>query len=325
MRQLAVVVSLLAACHKPGPPPPVVAESPRAAPAAAPVDERAVILAEIERGDFAAAEGRLTALIQQQPSVDLHALRATVRERLGRDDDALDDLTRALTLGADRIDLRRRRVPMLEKRAMWAELALDLDCIVAEDPAAGLRLKRAQAKARIGDHAGAVRDYDALIEKEPENDALRLDRARSILEVGDWERSIADVTHVLLKQPTAAMYGHRGHVYWRVRLEEKAVADFRKGLELDAGEPRCLVGMAEIVLKREPARCVEFATRAIAADGGAANSWFLRGMARLLLGEREKAAGDFAKAAEIDPSLKERGAQLMTVPRDQLLQEAAGG
>jgi tetratricopeptide (TPR) repeat protein len=275
-----------------------------------------------ERSDWAAFEVETTHAISRKPLADLFAARGLVRVRLGRDDEALADFEQALRLAGDRHEWRRRRLDLFEKRGLWAELAADLDFIVALEPEnLALRERRAKARIRCGEFSRAADDLALLIKRDPENDEFRLLRARAFNDAGQREQALADVTHVIAKRPSAELYALRGEFHWREKWIERATTDFEKAIELDGKHAGALAGLAEILLRTDAKQAAELAGRAAEAAPAMARAWFLRGYARLVIKDRDGAVGDFEKAWTLDESLKDVGTQLLSVPYARLVKE----
>ncbi len=324
VRHVLIAGLLVAGCSKPAPPV-VVTPPPAPAPPAKPARPTAAQLVQkveaalVSGAVWADLDGELTEALQLKADADLLAARGSVRERMGRSNEALADYADAIRLAADRVELRRRRMALLEKQRQWGELSLDLDYIVAVDADPALRLKRAQVRARIEDFAHAVEDYTVLIEASPEDDALRMERARCAIEVGLRELAVGDLTHVLLKAPSADLYAMLGACEWRERRVAKTREYYEKGLKLDAKNFACLCGMAEVLARRDPKLAFEHADRAVALDPRSARALFLRGEARIFLLDRDAAVEDLLKAMDLDPSLKDPGTVLLNTSVEQLL------
>jgi tetratricopeptide (TPR) repeat protein len=324
---------LAAGCGKPGTPsvtaPPVVTPGPLPGPGQVPqADPMAVVkkvdaaLAAPDGVDWAALEKECTQAVEKNAKPDFLAARGSVRAKLGRDDEAMADFEAALRLAADRHEWRRRRLDLLERRKMWAELSLDLDYLVGLDEKdLALRLKRAKARLAGGEWARAVEDYRLLVEAQPDNEELRFARAKAAVEAGDRELAVADVSNILAKKPSADLYAHRGEIQWRFKIKAKAREDFEKGLELDPKNVRCLIGLIEVVVKEEPPKAVELATRAIEIDEKSTGAWYLRGLARLYLKDRENGTKDLEKAVSLDPTIKEIVTSLLAATYEDLMKD----
>jgi len=327
VRHVLIAGLFVAGCSKPAPPvvvtpplppPAAVKPAPLSAAKLAQKAEAALVAGEVP----ADLEKELTEAITRKADADLLAARGSLRERMGRGDEALADYAQAIQLAADRLELRRRRMALLEKHQRWNELSLDLDYFVAADEKdLALRLKRARARVHIQDFAHAIEDFTVLIDASPEDDPLRMERARCASEVGQRELAVGDVTHVLLKAPSAELYATLGGYEWRERRFEETRQYYEKGLKLDAKNFSCLCGMAEILPRREPKVAFELADLAVTVNPKSARALFLRGQARLFLLDRNAAADDLLKAMDMDPSLKDQGMVLLDTPVEQLLKD----
>lgn len=95
--------------------------------------------------------------------------RATVHERLGDPEAALEDLKRAISLDADNLELRMRRARLLHVSLKRADLAVhDLDWAIEHDPEqARLYWVRAHLRRELGQEPDAERDLEELRRRDP--------------------------------------------------------------------------------------------------------------------------------------------------------------
>jgi tetratricopeptide (TPR) repeat protein len=325
VRRLFFACAIVAGCDRPVPPiPPPVAGSPaierRAPPPPIPLPTRAqTALSGRDAAVLEAVEKELTEVLEQAIETDLLVLRGRVRERLGRDEAALADFAAALQRAGDRHELRRCRLALLEKHELWAELALDLDYL--DD--ATLRLLRARARAKAGEAARAVEDYGVLIAASPEDPVLRSERAACAMEAGSYAMAFADSTYLVEHFPTAENYARRGGFRRRTNGTEKALEDFSRGLELDPKNVESLIGLAELLMKTDPKKAIALSSIALEQTTENPHAWFVRGVSRLYLKERDGGAEDLRRAMQLKPGLAEMGNHLLSLPYEQLLKERA--
>lgn len=121
----------------------------------------------------------LTALLQAEPSAELHVRRADLLARLERPDEALADLASAEGLGED-VDLERALV--LSESGRTSEALALLDEVLGEDPHWEGHRARARIRLQAGDEAGALQDFDAAVAAHSEPD-LVLERGRATTDV----------------------------------------------------------------------------------------------------------------------------------------------
>jgi tetratricopeptide (TPR) repeat protein len=119
--------------------------------------------------DAEALASRDAAIGKEPADPDYLERRATVHERLGDPEAALEDLKRAITLDADNLELRMRRARLLHVSLKRADLALrDLDWAIEHDPEqARLYWVRAHLRRELGQEPDAERDLEELRRRDP--------------------------------------------------------------------------------------------------------------------------------------------------------------
>jgi tetratricopeptide (TPR) repeat protein len=324
-----MLLLVLAGCDKPPapvppPPPPPVPVKVDPDPAAA-VKKVDASLAS-GQGDWAALEKELAEFIAKKPSADLHSLRGRVLEKLGREDEALAEHSKAIALASDRHELRKHRLGLLERRKAWGEITTDLDFLIAGEESS-LELRRARAKARmeLALFAEAAQDLTVLLNADPENAELRLARATCSHECTNRELAVADITHVIRAKPSADLYARRALFQRHSAWFDKARDDYQAGLALDANHLDCLIGLAALKILKATKDALALAERAVAAHPKSAHAWFLRGQAKYLLGHRNEAIDDLDKSVELDGGLREQVIALKSTTVEQILKERKAG
>ncbi|MBX3447000.1 MAG: tetratricopeptide repeat protein [Parvibaculaceae bacterium] len=183
------------------------------------------------------AAADFSAAIKMSPDGISYRFRSFVHERNGRYDEALSDLTELLTL------------------------------VPSDVPA---RLGRASLHESLLNHEGAIEDYDAVMELQPDFRSYLLPkRAMAHAERGMTDKAIEDALAIPLKDS----YDYMGHLERGIALDNVAAHDlaqqeFEKAIRL---KPR----MAEI--------------------------HHARGVSRVAAGEFNEALHDFDTAIDLDP------------------------
>ena len=94
--------------------------------------------------------------------------------------------------------------------------------------------QRGYAKYSIGDHAGAIADYDRALEIFPGNTAARNNRGMAKRSMGDYAGAIADYDKVLEKSPRDAdAYYNRGIAKYSMSDYAGAIADYSQALNIN--------------------------------------------------------------------------------------------
>ena len=118
-----------------------------------------------------------------------------------------------------------------ESIAKWDELILMLPDNHLKQVAYG---QRGLAKYNIGDHAGAIADYDRALEIFPGNTTARNNRGMAKRSMGDYVGAIADYDQVLEKSPRDAdAYYNRGIAKYSMSDYAGAIADYSQALNIN--------------------------------------------------------------------------------------------
>ena len=135
-------------------------------------------------------------------------------------------------------------------------------------------------------------------------------------QVRDLSRQLRGCTAYIQSHPgqsgnLAVAFLNRANIYARRAQYEKAFADYKRALELDAGNPLIPYNMGNAYLDRgQPARAAEVFTLAVNLDSGFALAYFNRGIARQRLGDSVGANEDFRRTLELDPNVEQARQQL---------------
>jgi tetratricopeptide (TPR) repeat protein len=189
---------------------------------------------------------------------------------------AEQDLTTALGLAPAAVDALAMRAEIYEGRREWAKAEKDYEAILEKstDPArtALAHRRRAASRARAGRLEEALKDYEDLLAKDPNDLGLLAEKGRLQFDANQFQDALATV---------------------------------ERGLSIGASAPLRLL-RAEILLEMgDAAAAVEEASKAIAADPQLAGALVVRGRAYQKQGDKAKAAADWARAIELRPDLKE--------------------
>ena len=168
---------------------------------------------------------------------------------------------------------------------------------------ATLNFYKGLAKNRLGDHAGAVADYDEAISLDPGHAAAWCNRGAAKNRLGDHTGAVADCDEAIRLDP-----GHAAA--WYNRGAEKDAQGDHAGAEADYDEAiRLDPNFAEAWTNRGAAKngqgdhpgaeadCDE----AIRLDPGNAGAWNNRGLAKDAQGDHTGALADCDEAIRLDP------------------------
>ena len=140
------------------------------------------------------------------------------------------------------------------------------------DNAAPLHHSRAYASAMLGDHSGALRDYNMAIRLSPRAAHLYFSRGTTRMMSGNApEKALEDFTTAIsLKEDYMEAYYSRASVYYQRGNYANAIKDFSKVIDL---RPELM----------EP--------------------WYARGIAHHKAGQHRLAVDDFSQAIKINPTM----------------------
>ncbi len=270
-------------------------------------------LAAVREGDAAHGLELLTRAIEsgdlrESNLVIAYYNRANARYHLGELEQALADLTEALTINPRFVEAF---------------------------------IKRGAVRKELGDYETAVADFSRALELNPDNARALYLRGLTYALAGDGERSMKDIAaahrvdqrflitpllHAVSAVGTeyaiafmdralesgelgpanaALTHYHRG-LAWRVSGGfEKAMADFDQAIALNPDLAEAYARRADIHMERQaPRAAIKDYTKALAIDPDMAEALYRRGFAWAQLEENRKALQDFTAAHELDPTLE---------------------
>jgi serine/threonine-protein kinase len=241
-----------------------------------------------------------------------YQLRGVAHLKSGMLDRALPDLEAAARLEEDDAHAHSNLSFVLYRLERFEEGALVADRAVELAPTfAGAFENRALCRLALADLEGALADFERALELGEAEDApkwrgmiTRL-RARLGLEVGDWAEAVA-----LTRE--GAELGNAGDA-------RGAIERFSAAIAVRPDLTSAYVDRALAYLKLEAYdAAVRDAHVAIELDGPEATALMLRGQARWLQGQRERAAPDLRQALELEPDAAwaPKARQLLSQARD---------
>jgi tetratricopeptide (TPR) repeat protein len=164
-------------------------------------------------GDLESAEAELGSIIDSpsRPRSIIAGNRASIRNRLGRLAEAIEDYDRALAADPDRL-----------------EFLISRGCL----------------KDRTGSTDSALQDYNKFLAKHPDDANGLVHRARAFFGKRQYDLALADYNRVLESDPrnTTALIG-RGEVFTRSDNWPLAVADFKSALAIKPNDSHILWSM----------------------------------------------------------------------------------
>lgn len=227
---------------------------------------------------------------------------------IDRDDSgaAATEIALALEIDPQNAAARFHRGVLRLRGGEAREALADFDALVEAMPAhrkpAVLRA-RAEAKGKLGDFAGALRDLDAAIAADPRHPNAHNDRGAMKLNLGDLDGGIADFDRELARDPRhAEALKNRGAARRGKGLLKEARADLDLAIEVRSAWPEAWVERGAI---RRAAADLDGALddcgEALRIRPGFPPAHYGRGLVHLGRGELEKAIAEFSRAIDGDP------------------------
>lgn len=167
-----------------------------------PVLRRAAAAIEARRPDTAAAELRPFLAEHPEDPVALRLL-AEGATQAGQPEEAAKLLRRALDSAPDYTDARRLRVDALTTTSRLDEALVELDLLIAADPASEFRATRAAVLKRMRRTEQALAAYEALLAETPDAVDLLIERGNVRRNMGQGEGAAADYRCAAALQPTS--------------------------------------------------------------------------------------------------------------------------
>jgi len=225
-------------------------------------------------GQFEKALADYAAVIELEDNVQRRLERAGLYLKQKDYDKALADYSVAVELKPPYDQARLQRAAFYRERKQYDKALADYSAAIdlERDSHHGLYW-RGRTHAELGDYDKALADYTALIELEPENVHARLARAGLYRETEQHEKALADYSAAVELQPRARFT--RAEFYLETKQYDEALADYS-----------ALGEHYSALVELEPDNWI---------------AWHSRGYAHAGLGQFEKAAGDFAEAADLNP------------------------
>ena len=163
--------------------------------------------------------------------------------------------------------------------------------------------RRAAARERIGDAAGATADCDEAIRRFPAFGGPWTQRARLKIRANDVPGALADLDEGLKRSPRdASAYLDRGKCRFALRDVDGAWKYFSAAVAIYPRLPGAHQDRGSVLgLRGKFAEAVNEFSEELRIDPGALDAWRSRGLALLKMGMRAQAAADFEQALRIAP------------------------
>ena len=168
---------------------------------------------------------------------------------------------------------------------------------------------RGWAQYKLGRQDAAVADYSKAIELFPKAH-MYYNRGHVYSAMKQYAKTVADDTKAIGLDPKyRSAYFDRGYANMEMRNNPPAIADFTKVLELDPDDVESWYNRGTIYYRqKEYASSVKdldkYLTLSINNKNNMADGYLNRGLAKYYLGNTNEAIGDFTRAIDLIPTMK---------------------
>jgi tetratricopeptide (TPR) repeat protein len=282
-------------------------------------------LLRLERVDE--AKSLLSEALQQRPTAELYRLRAVILQTEGKSEEALSDLSRALSLDSQDFASLLMRAEILMQKGEMKEAKEDVKKALAIEPGSvqGIFMRSLVASDE-GRMADAINDLLLLVSEVPENIGFAMQLA-NLYQLDDRPREAIEViSGVIEREPEnwRALWT-RADARLSIAEHAKAVEDYEKALAAEPDDPLGKSGILNNlawVLATSPFEGVRNGERALELAKQAAElTEFKEAHILSTLAAAHAESGQFEKAVEWAGKAVELGKQEDNEQLEQLQQE----
>jgi tetratricopeptide (TPR) repeat protein len=253
-------------------------------------------------GELNLAIADLSEVIRAEPSNGMAAYnRGTAYERSGQIDKALEDYRRAVHL-LPSFAPASAAIGRLLKNKDPEEALAELSAAIALDAKSPALRSRANLYLALGRYDDALRDFDLVIANNGSDSIAFLDKGVAEEKMGNFAGAIRDYSHSIELAPAAAAYVDRGAAYVQMQQAEKAQADFKAALALEPANVPALLGQAQASYARKSmTESLVNYSQVLEVDPKNATAYFKRGNVHFDLREFAAALSDYSASLKLDP------------------------
>ena len=166
---------------------------------------------------------------------------------------------------------------------------------------------RGYAYAELNQPERAIEDYSNAIKLNPKLAEAYNNRGLAYVKLNEYERAIKDYDKAIALNPDdAKAYINRGNAYANLNEHERAIEDFSEAIALNPDDAEAYINRGNAYAKlNEHERAIEDYGKAIELNPNYAAAYINRGVAYAKLNEHERALEDFSKAIELNPAFAE--------------------
>ena len=201
---------------------------------------------------------------------------------------AIQDYTTCIQMRPDSSKLYYQRGVILERTKQYIEAVKDLTtCIQYDNHNLDAYFSRAVCKSSLGDYQGECNDYDVIISKVEADNQLRHEfimatvynnKGYSLFKSGKTNEALVWVNKALeTGMNEAYIWSSRGEIYFNQGKYKEAISDFDKSIELFEAKK----------------------SHAPNLSGNDGLEYYLRGLSKIKIGNRDGGCKDLSKAGEL--------------------------
>lgn len=253
-----------------------------------------------------------------QPIPEDYNARGIAFLEQGLIDNAISDFDKAVALRPDYAEAFNNRGNAKYVAGRYEEAIADFDEALHLNPKLTAVLSnRGQAYNTLQRYASAVADLDIYLREKPHDRDALLNRAFALRQLKAYGRAIDDLT-------AALRLGPRDPIALNARCWTRAIAalelrealvDCDESLRLRPGNCQTLDSRALVEFRMgRYVKSIRDNNAALKINPSQASSFFIRGAARMQLGETKAGAADIATALAMDPTIRDTYAQYGVMP-----------
>jgi tetratricopeptide (TPR) repeat protein len=177
-------------------------------------------------------------------------------------------------------------------------------CLINRSGAGYADFNRGNEAKNRGNYDQAIADYDAAIQKDPNNAVAWHWRGYLYEEKKDWDRAIVDLNQAIRLDPNyAKAYLNRGTAYYYKKDNDRAIADYTQAIRLDPNYAMAYYGRGFAYWEKgDNDRAIADYTQVIRLDPNYVFAYNNRGFAYGEKGDNDRAIADYTQAIRLDPN-----------------------
>lgn len=243
-----------------------------------------------------------TAIAGGMDDAQTNSWRANALQELGRIDEVIKSLRRAVELDPDDEKIRVRLILAVKNVSGTAAALAEADRFIEESPrAANPFVVRATLQLLVGDASAALADAEQAIRTEPQHVEAHFAKAKVLL-VQNKHDELRDFCDALkeLELVKAEHFSYRSYYFYGCDMPDDALADANKAVDGGIRDANLFLTRARIYGAREDwPEVISNATRAIELDQRDSEAYAWRFTARFQTNELDLALADINRAISL--------------------------